>query len=246
MGIQLDITALQDSPEERELRRRNATRRRIMVLGSTLGLAVLARVLIKDPQPPAPPDYSQDEIRYIPGMLDSLPPSERDRLDPKIIARMIQTDENARRGQLPSTETMLAQGEYQPAEPKFETDIEAEKYKDKVFAYAKRRRIEMEIEKAQMAQDLTKTMLVRFHGGGYVKAEKIGQRGHSTDIRIDKTISAQIPNQMILSVSANALTWKEPVPSGFVRLKPAKGITITVHKEIANRISVRENPIDEI
>jgi hypothetical protein len=49
---------------------------------------------------------------------------------------------------------------------------------------------------------------------------------------------------MIRSVSSDALTWQEPIPKNYVRLKPAPGITITVHKETAKRISIRKSQDD--
>ena len=78
------------------------------------------------------------------------------------------------------------------------------------------------------------------------KAEKAEKANNGVDILVDRSMQAHLPSNIISSVSNNALTWKEPIPAGYTELKPAKGITITVQKSIANRITILKYKENEI
>jgi hypothetical protein len=88
-------------------------------------------------------------------------------------------------------------------------------------------------------------MLVLLRHGRYLKAEEVKQKGARTEIRIDNSMLALLPNKLVSSVSNDALHWEEPIPRGRVRLKPAPGITITVSRTTSRRITVKKRIYDE-
>ncbi len=247
MGIQLQLSAFQDSPEQREQNQRSAMRKRIILLVSALSLAIGARLIIKDPPPPKMVDRSKDEIRYVPGMLDALPASERVKLDPKVVAKMMEVDENARRGIKPFPQGTAIAGlptTYKPADPLFEEEQEAVQYKQNLTYNLQRRRKDKETVAEQV--DTTKTMVVQFRNGGYIRAEKAAEHINQVRIWVNRSLTAQYPTEMVSTIRTNGLSWQEPIPVGFVKMKPAKGITITIRKDTAQRISIDENFTDAI
>lgn len=247
MGIQLQLSAFQDSPEQREQKRRAALRKRLLILGSSLLVAVLARLMIKNPPPPKQVDRSRDEIRYVPGMLDALPASERVKLDPKVVAKMMEVDENARRGiKMAPAQTEVAQTgtTYKPTEPLFQDEREAVQYKENLAYNLQRRRKLKETVTEQV--DTSKVMVVQFRKGGYIRAEKAAEHINQVEIRVNRALLARYPNRLVSGIKANGLSWEEPVPAGFVKLKPAKGITATLRKNTAERISIDNTFTDAI
>jgi hypothetical protein len=106
-----------------------------------------------------------------------------------------------------------------------------------VLTESKRRRINKEREEMEQP-DPSKTTVVLFKNGGHLKTQKSLVQGDTLDIRFDKTIRAQMPATLVHTIEENALNWQEPVPRGQVRIKPAKGITLTLGKDMAKRISL--------
>ena len=240
--------SMAETPEELEARRRAATARRIKILAALTVAVVAARVLIHDPKRKAPIDYSkQKNIRVVPGMLDTLPAATRAALDPQVVNQMVMADELARRGEYGKPPVSEPTGHYQPADAPAEKDVEAEAYKEQLFAYARRRKIDRERqEEAEKSRDVSKATLVQFASGGYILAETAKQRPDQTYIRLDHTIEANVPSRWVFSIRKDALDWQEPVPAGLVRLHPAKGITVILHRDAASRVTIRKKNIDEI
>jgi len=131
--------------------------------------------------------------------------------------------------------------QYKPvAAPLDEMKTAEEQYKEEIFQYLRRKR-RADLKRKEERVDRSKKMLVRFKGGGYIKAEKTWKKNGQIIIQYDRTLIAGIPKDRVASVTMNAVTWKEPVPRGQVRLKPARGITITLSRESARRISIRRS-----
>lgn len=242
MGIQL--TGLGETSEERSLRLRQATIKRIRILVIVCVISIGARIFIKNPPPPKPRDVSKVAIRYTPGMLDNMSASTLKRMDPILLARLQKADQDARRARMIQSQN-LVQSNYRPAEVPLTNKAEEEAYKQLEFIYAKKRETQIHEKEKREARDLTKTMLVQFRSGGYLKAEKASHVQQSCEIQVDRTMMATLPKKLVASVSDNAVTWKAPIPQGFVQLKPAKGITITVLKQSAERITIKKSPYDE-
>lgn len=244
------LVSTTETPEEAEARRRASTAFRIKVLVGISVLVIAARVFIKDPERKAPIDYTKAPVKIVPGMLDTLPASARANIEPQLLAKMVLADEMARRGEFgkPPAETEAAKVEYRPAEAPTERDVEAEAYKEQIFAYARKRRIDTlrrdRIE--QQSRDTRKSTLVRFASGGFVHAEAAERRRRDTYIRIDKNLEADLPNSLVSSVRNDALGWNEPVPAGKVKLRPARGITVILFRDTARRVTVEKTSIDEI
>jgi hypothetical protein len=240
-----------ETPEQAEARRRAATARRIKVL---IGLSVLvlgARFIVRDPKKRAPVDYTKMQtLKIVPGMLDTLPAATRAQLDPQIVAKMVLADEMARRGEYgkPAEDTKTAAVPYKPMDAPAEADLEAETYKEQIFAYARRRRIITEQQRRieQQALDLSNSTLVQFRSGGYLLAETAQKGSADTYIRMSKAVRAEIPNRWVSSIQNDARGWEEPVPAGQVRLTPAKGITVILHRDTASRITIEKTKFDEI
>src|SRR5690349_9386264 len=112
----MNVTLITESPEEREIRIRKTTLRRIRALAATFGVAILARIFVKNPPPPKTPDYGKDAVRFIPGMLDAIPASERARMDPKLLAKMQQMDNDFRHGRIQTTEAPAGPVAYKAVE----------------------------------------------------------------------------------------------------------------------------------
>jgi hypothetical protein len=238
-----------ETPEEAEARRRAATAKRIKILAACSALAVVARIFISDPKRTPPPDYTKMNIKIVPGMLDSMPASARAKLDPQLVAKMVLVDEQARRGEYGKPVAEQApSGPYKPADAPTIVDVEAETFKEQVFAYARKRRIDAERQAREesQARDIRKATLVQFASGGYVRAEAAEKRPTGTAIRIDKNMEANVPSRWVASIQTDALDWQEPVPAGQVRLRPAKGITVILHRDTASRVTVEKNRFDEI
>jgi hypothetical protein len=242
----INLEAFQETTEERFIRIRQKTRRRIQILFLVCIALGVARIFIKNPPPPPKADYSKDQIRIVPGMLDQIPASERSKLDSKLIAKMVIADENAKnKSKEKATEYMYAKGSYQAAQPPLEIDQEAENFKQFVYSSAVRKKIDR-IAHQEKDIDLTKTTLVQFKAGRFLKVEKAKKAGEDVIIRMDRTILAKLPKSLVMATLENASNWEEPIPRGFVRLKPAKGITVTLSQESAKRISVKKQSFDEI
>jgi len=244
MGIQIQLSAFGASPEDREQNRRSALKKRIFILGTTLLLAVTARLIIKDPPPPKAPDRANDVVRYFPGMLDALPERERVKLDPKVLAKMLEADENAKKGLLSQAATPFAKGSYTPTAPLSESEIEAAQYKQNLAYLLQKKRRGKELDAVPV--DVSKVMLVHFIQGGYIRAENAQSKNKEVEIRVNRSLLVNLPAHLVRSINPDGLNWEEPIPKGFVRLRPAKGISITVRKEIGDQISTPNEDTDEI
>lgn len=240
--------SMAETPEELEARRRAATARRIKIMAVLMVGVVIARIFVSDPKRKAPIDYTrQRNIRVVPGMLDTLPAATRASLDPQVVNQMVMADELARRGEFGKPQVPEVVGHYQPANAPTEKDLEAEAYKEQLFAYARRRKIDLERRaEAEKSKDVSKATLVQFTSGGYILAEAAKQRPDETYIRLDHTIEANVPSGWVTSIRKDALDWKEPVPAGLVRLQPAKGITVILHRDAASRVTIQKKKVDEI
>lgn len=105
--------------------------------------------------------------------------------------------------------------------------------------------MEQKAEESSASLAANRTMLVRFRSGGAIAAEMARREGRRVEVRLDKTAVADIPGKLVVSISDNAQTWTPPVRRGYVRVKPAKGITIEVSKSTSRRISVRRPVYEE-
>ena len=237
-----------ETPEEAETRRRAATSQRVKIFAVLVAGCVCARLLISDPQRKAPIDYAkQRNIKIVPGMLDTMPAASRTALDPQVVSKMVMADEQARRGEYGKPEVKEEIGHYQPADAPAAKDLEAEAYKEQLFSYARRRKVDLELQaRAEKSRDISKSTLVRFSSGGYILAEAAQQHPDKTYIRLDQTIEADLPSHWVSSIRKDALDWQEPVPAGQVRLQPARGITVILHRDAASRVTVQKKTFDEI
>ncbi len=210
-------------------------------MGAITVLAIGARLLIKDPEPPRTPPRTAP-IRIAPGVLQNLPQHVQDKLDPQVLAALRRADQDA----LEARETAVARSDYRPAETPLRNIEDEEAYRKEVFVSAKRRQLmERQKENVILARDLSKPMLVRFRRGGTIRAEQARMIKDKVEIFYDKTLLAGVPRRSVLSVTEEGLTWKEPVPIGFVKIKPAKGITVTVKQGTAKRITIKKSVYDE-
>lgn len=240
----MKINVIRETPEEREIRIRTQTKKRIAILASVCIVCVLARILIPKPPPPKAPDHTDKPFKALPGLLEKIPEATKAKMDPKIIAQLKKADEEAakiKQGNIPDA---IANKPYIPPELPAENLEDKEKMKEIIYQYAKRQRIREITQEAEAASS-SKTMLVLFKRGGHVKAEKANTTPSYVSIEIDRNMAVQVPTNLVKSVTANAATWEEPVPRGEKRLKPAKGITIQVSAATAKRITVKKRIIDE-
>jgi hypothetical protein len=216
-------------------------------LRSLIVIAVVAagaRMLIKDPPPPKQVDRSQFKVRYVPGMLENLPKSALDKMDPKLLADIRKAEMEARMAQ-DFNPTMYAKGAYKPSNVPLENQSALETQKQYAYSNA-RRNAKIRMTEPEEPVDTRRTTLVQFTSGGAIKAEKASAGRAGVDMDFGKTMQARVPQKMVARITPNSLEWKEPIPRGFVELKPARGITITVAKETARRITVSKPVYDEI
>ncbi|MCG3203660.1 MAG: hypothetical protein KCHDKBKB_00332 [Elusimicrobia bacterium] len=238
-------TQFEGSPEEYELRRRKAIFKRIRILSVVCALSIGARILFKDPPPPKAPDRSKRTVRYVPGMMEDLSPEVKKRMDPKFLAEIKIAETQYKREKESQRRLASTSGTYQPANVPLTNPGDEEEVRQMEYIYEKRKINQLKAMKAAQPVDLTKDMLIRFRSGGFIKAENSTPVHKGFQIRVDKTILATVPRQLVSTVLSNAAKWKEPVPHGLIQLKPANGITITVSKETAKRITIRKIVEDE-
>jgi hypothetical protein len=234
-----------ETPEEREIRRRRSTARRIRTMVVIFGVAVTARIFIKNPPPPKTPDYSKYKVRYVPGMLDAIPASERSRMDPKILAQIQQTDVDARNGRLAQTAPVnaFAKQPYKAAETPLPNISQEEKDRQFAYVYEKRREERMHQLEEQEIHDTTKSTVVEFLGGGYLRVEKAAEGNRICEIKVDRKTIAAVPARLVKNVRPDAAEWTPPLSKNQVQLKPARGITIVIGRNIASRITMPTVPL---
>jgi hypothetical protein len=229
------------SEEEMEQNKRAATRKRIKILALVGVVCVIARLVIKNPPPPKPRDLTDVQVQYTPGLLESMPLSVKKKMDPIILAKLELAQKEYERGQI----TVPDRARYRPAEMPMQNKEDVEAYHQQVFIYEKRRQ-SIEVKKEQKMRDISKATLVQFSSGGYIKVERANQSQKGVHIEYDRSVLASLPKRMVSSINENALDWEAPVKNGFVRLKPARGITVTVAKNTAKRITINKLFQDEI
>src|SRR5258708_5125412 len=83
-----ELTGINETPEELEIRRRQSTMQRIRALSIVTVLCIVARLLIKNPPPRKEPDRSKRTIHYVPGMIEDIPLDRLKKMDPKLVAAM--------------------------------------------------------------------------------------------------------------------------------------------------------------
>lgn len=236
MGIQLTW----ESEEEKANARHNKAKKRAIVLAALLGVALLARFAIEDPPLYKKVDVSQVELRYVPGVLENMTASEREKLDPTILARL----ERAQAAHLAAVAEQRSEadgspGTYAPAEPPPEVTSDVAAYKEQVYQYELRRKQMEEIRRQiKFAEAVTKPGLVMFRGGGFIRVDEAERHGSRVHARAGRMLF-DVPKKWVRTISNDAREWRPPVPRGYVRLRPARGITITVSKRISRRIDLR-------
>ncbi len=225
--------------DTREYQKRVSTQKRIVFFSVLIVVSLIARFIVKDPEPIKKAVHTNVKVRYLPGMLDNMPVAQRSKLSPEQIAKFLEADENAKKGLSkpaealalnpfqPPIEMKIARAEEKPILPVAETPEPT-----------KRPRFKPKVEEPR---DLTKPMLVFFRSGGVIQVAKASREKDNVNIEVDRSMAAGFPGTMVKEINENAATWTEPVPSGHVKLKPARGITVIVQKEIASRISVRSD-----
>lgn len=239
-----DQTLVQETPEELEIRRRKSMVKRMRNLSIVLIVSVTARFLIKDPVPPPPPDRSQKKIRYVPGMLEDISADRLSKMDPRLVAQMRAAEARYKEEQTYKSTPFLG-GKYLPAEIPLTNEADAEELRQMQYTFAKNKVNRIIEESVRQSRDLTKGMLIHFRGGGFIKAENAIPDRDGMRINFDRSLNVTLPKRFVLSTIPGSAKWKEPIRPGMVQLKPAPGITITVAKETAKRISVQKSIYDE-
>jgi hypothetical protein len=141
-------TSTADSPEEREIKRRQSTFKRVKFMGAILLISVIAKIFIKPPPPPKTPDRSKQTIRYVPGMLDQLPPSALEKMDPKILAQIRAEEMRQKNGGFESNET-ASNNNYQPSQVPLDNMMELEAHKQREFSYIKKMQLKQKVIKEE-------------------------------------------------------------------------------------------------
>lgn len=231
---------------EKELRLRRESAQRLRVLVVVVVLSVVARLIISDPVKPPPPDHSGVPIKILPGMLAALPVSERAKLDPQLIARMMAADEEIRLKKPSAVQAPKVELAYKAADKPDSDDPLGEREKHRKYNLAMRQKA-VDLAHAKMEQEKNAPMktLVRFTNGGALRVEDAHKAKDSLTIRL-VGIAATFPAAMVRSTSTNPADFTEPVPAGMVRIQPAHGITVTIAEGTAKRISISKSTYDQI
>ncbi|OVE78331.1 hypothetical protein BVX98_00565 [bacterium F11] len=227
--------------EDREIQKQSALKKRVGIWATLLVAFILIRVVVKNPPAYKTPDHGNVPVKYVPGMLDAMPEEDRAKLTPSMIAKYREADQKALTEMASSgIEEKWVETKYIPQEAPSEIRPELEAYKETLFQYAKKRRkIEAFQEKLRAEQAITKKMLVHFKPSGYVQAEEASFKPSHILIKVDESMLVRYPKRMVRSIKESPSNWVEPVPKGFVRLKPARGITMVVTKRTAKRIKTK-------
>jgi hypothetical protein len=228
------------SEEELSLQKMAATRKRFISLLVTLAILVTLRIIIKDPPKPKIPDRSKREFRALPGVLDNLPVSEQMKLTPQMVSALREADLKEQMKRAPKK----IEGPYVPGEVPMENLQEKVEYERLLAQFEEKRRKMLEEHKVEV-RDLSKDTLVMFRTGGYIKAEDATIGKTAVEINYSKGFSAKLTRNMVKKIQENAVDWEEPVPAGFVKLKPAKGITVIVAKGTSEKITVLKYKKDD-
>jgi len=208
-------------------------KKRFVILFVLLVITAGARLIVKNPPKPKLADHSKESFRALPGVLENLPVAEQMKLSPQKIAAYREADLREIAKRMPKTEM----APYIPAEAPMENIQDKVEY-ERLLAKFEEKRRKMEDEHKTLSRDLSKDTLVMFKAGGYIKAEGAAKNENSVEIEYNKNFHAKLPGTLVKTIKENAVDWEEPVPNGFVKLHPAKGITVVVAKNISPRITV--------
>lgn len=217
----------QESPEERELKKRISTARRIKILGAICLLTVVAKFFIKGPPPPKAPDHSNSATRISSAFLDTVPVTDRSRIAPEILAKL---EAAKTESQVASANALPAK--YMPPEPPVPLE-----HKEPAYQLAKKK-TPKKSPPATEETDVSKRTLVLLRDGRYFRARSADRVGDEVRIVLDGAIHLSLPRRLILSISDNAMTWREPIPLSYVQLHPAPGMTVILRKTTAKRITI--------
>src|SRR5262245_26995045 len=81
-----------DFEQQREIEKRQAIQRRLRTLGAVFLICVVARIFIKNPEPPKQPRHAGEPLRAMPGMLRNIPEAQRDKISPELLAQLKAAD----------------------------------------------------------------------------------------------------------------------------------------------------------
>lgn len=238
-------TDLSFSPDEIEAKKRVNSQKRIRLLAVLLVLTLGARFFIKDPPPPQQVNYEKVEMRYVAGTLNNLSVEQQQSLSPDQYAKLLKAERDSLEQK--KQEERLALGSYSPAAAPVENpeDLAAKREEQFIYVY-RQRKIEEKRQERQVAKKEVKAKRVAFKSGRYTEADQVMQTPYETTITIGSTMKTRVPNKIVRSVFDNTKEWQEPIPAGHVRIHPAKGITVTLAKQVAKRITIlRTTPLDE-
>ncbi|MCB4756492.1 MAG: hypothetical protein LHV69_05595 [Elusimicrobia bacterium] len=232
--MRLNVQAVLDTPEEKEHLKRSAVKKRVLTLTAIAVVAIIARILIKDPPPPKAPAH-HEKVRYLPGVIDNLTPAQKAKIDPLVLAELeAASSEFNEKKQREQYEAFAQKRAVEEWNKKLEDLKKIQK--QLVVKYKVR---EYHSPTVAEKKELQKTILVRFKGGGYIKAQKAYAKKGNVNLEMDASMAAQFPQKMVSQITPDALNWQEPVPQGQVKLKPGHGMTIIVAKSIAGRITAK-------
>lgn len=222
-----------DAAIERDQLQRIKAQKRIRLLAILTVMVVTARIFIKNPEPPKKAVHHNKPVRALPGMLARMPASERAKLSPEMVAKLQEAD-RTRGLQAAPTEVLVKK----PTAADSTTLAAVPKSAREEFSYEEAPHRKQ--PETPEIKDIRKTTLVMLRNGRHIKAESAAKNQQNVEIVVSNVaMVARLPANMVASISENALTWHEPVPAGFVQLRPAKGITIQVEKDVARRITIR-------
>jgi hypothetical protein len=174
-----------------------------------------------------------------------MPQSVKNKMAPEQLARLQLAEEEAlKKRQEAQPATMVAQT-YQAPLPPVATGV-TEGEKQQLFKLAKRRAMERDLMEKYEEENRTQTTVVQFRGGGWLRAERATPTRRGFEIRVNRALVAQYPRHRVQLVRENAGDWQEPVPTGFVKIKPAKGITVILRRGTSKRITVKKSTYEDI
>jgi len=225
--------------EKQEIKKQQrAVKKRLIRLGVIVIICIGVRIYKKDPPKFVAPDHSNKQTVYLPGILETMPEAEKANLPAAELAKYQEAD------RLVQEDTTLGTGwepiEYVREEAPSEISPELEAYRDRLFKYAKKRR-KTEILREQMLieEKFVKKELILFKRSGYITAGSTFRKKKELHIRINNSMRMVYPLHLVRTVFSDSREWEEPIPKGFVKVKPAKGVTMVVKKRTATRLSKR-------
>lgn len=244
----MGVEGLSPIPDEREYQKKDATKKRIVVLAVVFVVSLGAKFAIKPPPPPKAPDHSARPFRAIPGVLKNLSDADRNKLTPQQIAMLEEADRNVLLRK--SGETAIAQiPSHTPASAAvkptaisgtIQTVPQTTSTASSPFLY-KTAEKDRWVPPTPSKQDLTADTVVLFNRGGHLLAQDAERVNGSVGVTLNKTMFAKFSKSSIRQVIHTDGSWKSPIPKGFIELKPAKGITILVSRQTGRRITIKKD-----